>query len=155
MYGLQEHEMRFYCLFKKVYFSLLATSDFFCRHAYAYAHMRIIRHESDMAAYAWPSLILMVGSHIFLNQLFKKLNFENKIDLGSFPEFQVLKAGAGGNATTGWHFEEIPGRNSIRNLLLGKLSIVSKLPVLMSAPFRSTSSLNTGGRILLLPHDLL
>ena len=57
MYGLQEHEMRFYCLFKKVYFSLLATSDFFCRHAYAYAHMRIIRHESDMAAYAWPSLI--------------------------------------------------------------------------------------------------
>ena len=56
MYGLQEHEMRFYCLFKKVYFSLLATSDFFCRHAYAYAHMRIIRHESDMAAYAWPSL---------------------------------------------------------------------------------------------------
>ena len=101
MYGLQEHEMRFYCLFKKVYFSLLATSDFFCRHAYAYAHMRIIRHESDMAAYAWPSLILMVGSHIFLNQLFKKLNFENKIDLGSFPEFQVLKAGAGGNATTG------------------------------------------------------
>jgi hypothetical protein len=43
----------------------------------------------------------MVGSHIFLNQLFKKLNFENKIDLGSFPEFQVLKAGAGGNATTG------------------------------------------------------
>ena len=57
MYGLQEHEMRFYCLFKKVYFSLLATSDFFCRHAYAYAHMRIIRHESDMAAYAWPSLV--------------------------------------------------------------------------------------------------
>ena len=57
MYGLQEHEMRFYCLFKKVYFSLLATSDFFCRHAYAYAHMRIIRHESDMAAYAWPSLL--------------------------------------------------------------------------------------------------
>ena len=50
MYGLQEHEMRFY-------FSLLATSDFFCRHAYAYAHMRIIRHESDMAAYAWPSLV--------------------------------------------------------------------------------------------------
>ena len=39
MYGLQEHEMRFYSLFKKVYFSLLATSDFFCRHAYAYAHM--------------------------------------------------------------------------------------------------------------------
>ena len=60
MYGLQEHEMRFYCLFKKVYFSLLATSDFFCRHAYAYAHMRIIRHESDMAAYAWPSLVLKV-----------------------------------------------------------------------------------------------
>lgn len=59
MYGLQEHEMRFYCLFKKVYFSLLATSDFFCRHAYAYAHMRIIRHESDMAAYAWPSLLAM------------------------------------------------------------------------------------------------
>ena len=59
MYGLQEHEMRFYCLFKKVYFSLLATSDFFCRHAYAYAHMRIIRHESDMAAYAWPSLIFI------------------------------------------------------------------------------------------------
>ena len=59
MYGLQEHEMRFYCLFKKVYFSLLATSDFFCRHAYAYAHMRIIRHESDMAAYAWPSLVKM------------------------------------------------------------------------------------------------
>ena len=58
MYGLQEHEMRFYCLFKKVYFSLLATSDFFCRHAYAYAHMRIIRHESDMAAYAWPSLVI-------------------------------------------------------------------------------------------------
>ena len=57
MYGLQEHEMRFYCLFKKVYFSLLATSDFFCRHAYAYAHMRIIRHETDMAAYAWPSLV--------------------------------------------------------------------------------------------------
>ena len=57
MYGLQEHEMRFYSLFKKVYFSLLATSDFFCRHAYAYAHMRIIRHESDMAAYAWPSLV--------------------------------------------------------------------------------------------------
>ena len=60
MYGLQEHEMRFYCLFKKVYFSLLATSDFFCRHAYAYAHMRIIRHESDMAAYAWPSLVVML-----------------------------------------------------------------------------------------------
>ena len=60
MYGLQEHEMRFYCLFKKVYFSLLATSDFFCRHAYAYAHMRIIRHESDMAAYAWPSLVCTV-----------------------------------------------------------------------------------------------
>ena len=60
MYGLQEHEMRFYCLFKKVYFSLLATSDFFCRHAYAYAHMRIIRHESDMAAYAWPSLVRTV-----------------------------------------------------------------------------------------------
>ena len=57
MYGLQEHEMRLYFLFKKVYFSLLATSDFFCRHAYAYAHMRIIRHESDMAAYAWPSLV--------------------------------------------------------------------------------------------------
>ena len=65
MYGLQEHEMRFYCLFKKVYFSLLATSDFFCRHAYAYAHMRIIRHESDMAAYAWPSLVLMVDIFIF------------------------------------------------------------------------------------------
>ena len=61
MYGLQEHEMRFYCLFKKVYFSLLATSDFFCRHAYAYAHMRIIRHESDMAAYAWPSLVCIPG----------------------------------------------------------------------------------------------
>ena len=60
MYGLQEHEMRFYCLFKKVYFSLLATSDFFCRHAYAYAHMRIIRHESDMAAYAWPSLVIVI-----------------------------------------------------------------------------------------------
>ena len=57
MYGLQEHEMRFYCLFKKVYFSLLATSDFFCRHAYAYAHMRIIRHETAIAAYAWPSLV--------------------------------------------------------------------------------------------------
>ena len=69
--------------------------------------------------------ILMVGSHIFLNELFKKLNFENKIDLGSFPEFQVLKAGAGGNATTGWHFEETPGRNLTRNLLLGKLPIVS------------------------------
>ena len=57
MYGLQEHEMRFYCLFKKVYFSLLATSDFFCRHAYAYAHMRIIRHESASSASAWPSLL--------------------------------------------------------------------------------------------------
>ena len=63
MYGLQEHEMRFYCLFKKVYFSLLATSDFFCRHAYAYAHMRIIRHESDMAAYAWPSLVDILSAN--------------------------------------------------------------------------------------------
>ena len=63
MYGLQEHEMRFYCLFKKVYFSLLATSDFFCRHAYAYAHMRIIRHESDMAAYAWPSLVYTLATY--------------------------------------------------------------------------------------------
>ena len=66
--------------------------------------------------------ILMVGSHIFLIQLFKKLNFENKIYLA---EFQVLKAGAGGNATTGWHFEETPGRNLSKNLLLGKLPIVS------------------------------
>ena len=40
-------------------------------------------------------------------------------------EFQVLKAGAGGNATTGWHFEETPGRNLYKNLLLGKLPIVS------------------------------
>ena len=68
MYGLQEHEMRFYCLFKKVYFSLLATSDFFCRHAYAYAHMRIIRHESDMAAYAWPSLIQMAPNASKMNK---------------------------------------------------------------------------------------
>ena len=68
MYGLQEHELRFYCLFKKDYFSLLATSDFFCRHAYAYAHMRIIRHESDMAAYAWPSLVrssMYCNAHTF------------------------------------------------------------------------------------------
>ena len=56
MCGLQEHEIRVYCLLKNVNFSLLALSDFFCRHAYAYAHMRIIRHETDMAAYAWPSL---------------------------------------------------------------------------------------------------
>ena len=69
MYGLQEHEMRFYCLFKKVYFSLLATSDFFCRHAYAYAHMRIIRHESDMAAYAWPSLLCTQQAKPFLDAL--------------------------------------------------------------------------------------
>ena len=76
MYGLQEHEMRFYCLFKKVYFSLLATSDFFCRHAYAYAHMRIIRHESDMAAYAWPSLVfsptllcIFTNSSVYFHQL--------------------------------------------------------------------------------------
>ena len=57
MCGLQEHEIRFYCLFKKVNFSLLALSDFFCRHAYAYAHMRIIRHESASSASAWPSLV--------------------------------------------------------------------------------------------------
>ena len=40
-------------------------------------------------------------------------------------EFQALKAGAGGDATTGWHFEETRGRNLSRNLLLGKLPIVS------------------------------
>ena len=67
MYGLQEHEMRFYCLFEKFYLSLLATSDFFCRHAYAYAHMRIIRHESDMAAYAWPSLSHIHAVPVFLS----------------------------------------------------------------------------------------
>ena len=38
MCGLQEHEIRFYCLLKKVNFSFLALSDFFCRHAYANAH---------------------------------------------------------------------------------------------------------------------
>ena len=52
----------------------------------------------DFSPVEW---ILMVGSHIFLNQLLRKLNFENKIDLDSFAEFQVLKAGGGGNATTG------------------------------------------------------
>ena len=57
MCRLQEHEIRVYCLLKNVNFSLLALSDFFCRHAYAYAHMRIIRHETAIAAYAWPSLI--------------------------------------------------------------------------------------------------
>ena len=82
MYGLQEHEMRFYCLFKKVYFSLLATSDFFCRHAYAYAHMRIIRHESDMAAYAWPSL----KNTLFVVRKFKVLAESVSPLLGKFGE---------------------------------------------------------------------
>ena len=77
MYGLQEHEMRFYCLFKKVYFSLLATSDFFCRHASAYPHMRIIRHETDMAASTWPSLVLIGSSYILI------VNASNQIYIGA------------------------------------------------------------------------
>ena len=81
MYGLQEHEMRFYCLFKKVYFSLLATSDFFCRHAYAYAHMRIIRHESDMAAYAWPSLVYSVIVAIKKRDIWRALDYDVRLFL--------------------------------------------------------------------------
>ena len=82
MYGLQEHEMRFYCLFKKVYFSLLATSDFFCRHAYAYAHMRIIRHESDMAAYAWPSLVSIMHLLVVLGSSLRHCEFSSKKTVG-------------------------------------------------------------------------
>ena len=51
----------------------------------------------DFSPVEW---ILIVDSHIFLNQLSRKLNFENEIDLNSFAEFQILKAGAGANATT-------------------------------------------------------
>ena len=97
MCGLQEHEIRFYCLLKKVNFSLLALSDFFCRHAYAYAHMRIIRHESASSASAWPSLVDIVmvkplSSDIYLEESLSWLQPSSPKQTAFIPTFSQVSA---------------------------------------------------------------
>ena len=49
------HYIRLYCLLQKAYLSLMAPSDFSAESHPPWPHMRISRHESDMAASAWPS----------------------------------------------------------------------------------------------------
>ena len=52
------HYIRLYCLLQKAYLSLMAPSDFSAESHPPWPHMRISRHESDMAASAWPSPFL-------------------------------------------------------------------------------------------------